>query len=173
MSKLFVYIRCPPTMPTTIEVEVEELCTRTVARTPIITPATGFDRISFFLKISPADLPKKKFCMLSLSYCCLLNVQWQILHEYHEYIKDKFWLLWKWNSTVYPVKSYDFLIKKIKKIIICIQKGRKDKKIEMLTYSFTCYTWFNECFCLWNFKLLENICRFLFVFVVLWCCHID
>lgn len=59
MSKLFVYIRCPPTMPTTMEVEVEELCTRTVARTPIITPATGLDRISFFLKISPADLPKK------------------------------------------------------------------------------------------------------------------
>ena len=41
------YLRSPlPTMLTTIDVVVEELCSRTVPRTPIMRPATGLDRIS-------------------------------------------------------------------------------------------------------------------------------
>lgn len=31
-----------PTMDTTMDVEVDELCTRTVTKMPIITPTTGF-----------------------------------------------------------------------------------------------------------------------------------
>ncbi len=41
-------------MVTTMEVDVEELCTSTVARIPIISPATGFCSNSFELNASPA-----------------------------------------------------------------------------------------------------------------------
>lgn len=43
-----------------MEVEVEELCTNTVTSIPTISPATGFERITFFWKISPATLPEWK-----------------------------------------------------------------------------------------------------------------
>jgi hypothetical protein len=46
-------------MPTTIEVVVDELCTNTVAKTPIVTPATGFFNISFCWKTFPAVFPEK------------------------------------------------------------------------------------------------------------------
>lgn len=48
------------TMLTMMEVEVLELCTRTVTRTPTTSPATGLERIALSLKISPATLPEKK-----------------------------------------------------------------------------------------------------------------
>jgi hypothetical protein len=38
-------------------VQVDELCTRTVKRTPIIKPTMGFVKTSFPENISPADLP--------------------------------------------------------------------------------------------------------------------
>ena len=44
-------------MLTTIEVLVEELCTRTVAKTPIITPHTGLLRSSLLRNTSPAAFP--------------------------------------------------------------------------------------------------------------------
>lgn len=48
------------TMLTTMDDEVLELCTNTVTNTPITRPATGFARITFSLKMSPAALPARK-----------------------------------------------------------------------------------------------------------------
>lgn len=42
----------------TIAVVVDELCTRTVISTPIMTPTTGLVMISFFWNTSPAAFPK-------------------------------------------------------------------------------------------------------------------
>ena len=49
----------PPldTSDTITDVQVEELWTRTVKRTPIINPTTGLLRTSFPANISPADCP--------------------------------------------------------------------------------------------------------------------
>ena len=44
-------------MLTTMDVVVEELCTNTVAKIPIMSPATGFLRILLDLKASPAAFP--------------------------------------------------------------------------------------------------------------------
>ena len=46
-------------MVMTIEVDVEELCRKAVATTPIISPHRGFDNSGFFAKISPAARPLK------------------------------------------------------------------------------------------------------------------
>lgn len=46
-----------PTMVTTMEVDVEELWTSTVASTPIMSPTTGFLSRSLSLKTLPACLP--------------------------------------------------------------------------------------------------------------------
>ena len=48
------------TIETTMEVVVDELWTRTVAKMPIIRPATGLLRISFEAKASPAAFPPNK-----------------------------------------------------------------------------------------------------------------
>ena len=48
------------TIATTMEVVVDELWTSTVARMPIIRPATGLLRISFEAKASPAAFPPNK-----------------------------------------------------------------------------------------------------------------
>ena len=48
------------TIETTMEVVVDELWTRTVAKIPIIRPATGLLRISFEAKASPAAFPPNK-----------------------------------------------------------------------------------------------------------------
>merc|ERR1712165_424579 len=45
------------TSPTMMEVEVEEDCTRTVTRTPIINPTTGFFKRSEFEKRAPMFFP--------------------------------------------------------------------------------------------------------------------
>ena len=45
-----------PTILTTIEVDVEELCTRTVTKMPIINPTTGLPRKGPW-KMSPVALP--------------------------------------------------------------------------------------------------------------------
>jgi len=45
------------TMVTTMDVDVLELCTSTVARTPIIRPATGLLSNSLFEKAAPAARP--------------------------------------------------------------------------------------------------------------------
>lgn len=50
-----------PTIVMTIDVDVEELWTRTVARTPIMSPATGFDNSLSFWNVLPAVLPEKVF----------------------------------------------------------------------------------------------------------------
>lgn len=42
---------------TIMEVEVLELCTRTVTRIPTTSPATGLDRMALSLKMSPATFP--------------------------------------------------------------------------------------------------------------------
>ena len=47
-------------MATTIEVEVDELCTKTVARRPITTPATGFASAESEVNTSPAVLPPRR-----------------------------------------------------------------------------------------------------------------
>ena len=44
-------------MDTTIDVDVDEDCTRTVANTPIIRAAIGLDKILLFVKAFPAALP--------------------------------------------------------------------------------------------------------------------
>ena len=44
-------------MLTTIDVVVDELCTNTVAKIPIMRPATGLLRILFDAKASPAAFP--------------------------------------------------------------------------------------------------------------------
>ena len=46
-----------PTMATTIDVVVEELCSSTVANTPIIKSAMGLVNISLARNASPAVLP--------------------------------------------------------------------------------------------------------------------
>lgn len=40
-----------------MDVEVLELCTRTVTRIPTTSPATGLDRMALSLKMSPATFP--------------------------------------------------------------------------------------------------------------------
>ena len=50
---LTLYLLPEATIVTTIDVEVLELCTKTVDRIPIIKPATGFWRSSFEVKASP------------------------------------------------------------------------------------------------------------------------
>lgn len=71
----------PPTMLTTMDVVVEELCNNTVASTPIMRPATGLDRILFSLKALPAALPigsKQKSLKVS---CISIVVEYsRILH---------------------------------------------------------------------------------------------
>ena len=48
------------TMATTIDVDVDELCTKTVASKPITTPATGFDNTDVSVNTSPAFLPPRR-----------------------------------------------------------------------------------------------------------------
>ena len=48
-----------PTIATTMEVVVDELCNSTVARMPIVRSAMGLLKISFSLNVSPACLPVK------------------------------------------------------------------------------------------------------------------
>lgn len=43
-----------------MDVEVLELCTRTVTRIPTTRPATGLDRMALSLKIVPATFPVHK-----------------------------------------------------------------------------------------------------------------
>ena len=50
----------PATIATTIEVDVDELCTNTVTRTPIISPAIGLLNISFSENALPAALPPRR-----------------------------------------------------------------------------------------------------------------
>ena len=47
-------------MATTMEVEVEELCTQTVAMTPIMSAATGFCSKGFSLKMLPVSWPPEE-----------------------------------------------------------------------------------------------------------------
>ena len=47
-------------MLTTMDVEVLELCTRTVTRTPITIPAKGLDMMELLLKNFPATFPEKQ-----------------------------------------------------------------------------------------------------------------
>lgn len=56
-SSMYFYLRPEATMLTTIEEEVLELCTNTVTKTPITSPATGLVSTSLFLKMSPAARP--------------------------------------------------------------------------------------------------------------------
>lgn len=51
------YILSAEIMETTIVVDVEELCTRTVASTPTINPATGLDNSTLFPNASPTAFP--------------------------------------------------------------------------------------------------------------------
>lgn len=53
----YSYSQPEDTKLTAMEVDVEELWTKTVTRIPTTMPATGLDRIAFFWKISPAALP--------------------------------------------------------------------------------------------------------------------
>ena len=53
-----VILLSAPTMATTMEVVVEELCSSTVASTPIVIAATGLFNMSLFLNVSPALLPE-------------------------------------------------------------------------------------------------------------------
>ena len=46
-------------MDTTTDVVVDELWNSTVAKIPNTNSTTGFERISLFLNISPADFPGK------------------------------------------------------------------------------------------------------------------
>ena len=48
------------TIDTTIEVDVDELCTTTVANSPSISPAMGFERTAPSLKALPVILPASK-----------------------------------------------------------------------------------------------------------------
>lgn len=53
-----IYLLIPlPTMATTIDVEVLELCTKTVTNTPIINPAIGLDRMAWLFNTFPAVTP--------------------------------------------------------------------------------------------------------------------
>ena len=52
-----IYLLPEETMATTIEVEVDELCTQTVAMTPIISAATGLRKRGLSLKILPVSWP--------------------------------------------------------------------------------------------------------------------
>ena len=52
-----MHLQPAETMDTTMEVEVEELCTSRVASTPSITPAMGLLNRYVLLSASPAVLP--------------------------------------------------------------------------------------------------------------------
>lgn len=52
-------------MLTMMDVEVLELCTSTVTRMPTTSPATGLDRMTLSLKMSPATFPGKHEPVLS------------------------------------------------------------------------------------------------------------
>lgn len=57
------------TMLTIIDEEVLELCTMTVTKTPITSPATGFDSTESSRKMSPAALPIKKILLVRKVPC--------------------------------------------------------------------------------------------------------
>ncbi|PWA22823.1 hypothetical protein CCH79_00002463 [Gambusia affinis] len=61
MWNSYSYSQPEDTKLTAMEVDVEELWTKTVTRIPTITPATGLDKTAFFWKISPAALPYLTF----------------------------------------------------------------------------------------------------------------
>jgi hypothetical protein len=51
-------VRVPePTIPTTMEVVVEELCTRLVAKIPMKRPTNGFDVVLISCSAKPAPKP--------------------------------------------------------------------------------------------------------------------
>ena len=56
-NNIRVYLRLEATIVTTIEVVVEELCSRTVAKIPIIRFEMGLLRISLLENAFPAALP--------------------------------------------------------------------------------------------------------------------
>jgi len=56
-KKTFYNVPSLATIATTIDVVVEELCKRTVTRTPIIRSAIGLLSISLLWNASPAFLP--------------------------------------------------------------------------------------------------------------------
>lgn len=60
------------TMLTTMDVEVLELCTRTVTSTPITIPAMGLDIMELLLKNCPATFPEKSKCIATRT----LGGQW-------------------------------------------------------------------------------------------------
>lgn len=49
------------TMETTIEVDVDELCTTTVAKSPSISPAIGLESMAPSVNSLPVILPEKRF----------------------------------------------------------------------------------------------------------------
>ena len=59
-SRTTGYSLSAATMDTTMDVLVEELCTSTVARTPIIRLDIGFERMALLEKASPTALPEQK-----------------------------------------------------------------------------------------------------------------
>lgn len=59
-------------MLTTMDVEVLELCTRTVTSTPITIPATGLDMMELLLKNFPATFPEKQ------THNHMMDVRWAL-----------------------------------------------------------------------------------------------
>ncbi len=57
--KYLTFRICPATIPTMMEVVVDELCSRTVTRIPSIRPTIGFCKSSDWEKTSPACFPAK------------------------------------------------------------------------------------------------------------------
>lgn len=71
-------------MLTIMDEEVLELCTITVTRTPITSPATGFESTESSLNMSPAALPIKKNPIFSE----VREVQGEVHINYQCLIKD-------------------------------------------------------------------------------------
>lgn len=61
-----------------MDVEVLELCTRTVTRIPTTSPATGLDRMALSLKMSPATFPAEHKLA---SFGILLNPSPDLLNQ--------------------------------------------------------------------------------------------
>lgn len=65
MSRIWFLLLDDETIETTIDVDVDELCTITVAKRPSIRPAIGFERTAPSVNALPVILPEQE-SMVSL-----------------------------------------------------------------------------------------------------------
>ena len=93
-----LHLQPAETMDTTMEVEVEELCTNNVASTPSITPAMGLLNSTVLLRASPACLPETKS---NLFVCLKQRAVYLFAWNKQQYAWNRVICLFAWNKEQY------------------------------------------------------------------------